>query len=147
MRSSIAKATDEPVQPAVTDILDVSGSKTVVAIERAADILLHFGRSDRADLGVTDIANDLGMSKAAVHRVLASLRTRNLIVIDPETRRYSIGPSAMMLGLSACSGWMYADWPVLSLRRLPKIRTKQRPSRFGRATFGSMLIRSLRNAK
>lgn len=100
-RSSTARSGDEPNRSSVTDILDVNGSKTVAAIERAADVLLHFGRSNRADLGVTDIANDLGMSKAAVHRILASLRTRNLIVIDPDTRRYSIGPSAMMLGLSA----------------------------------------------
>lgn len=83
------------------ELSDVNGSKTVAAVERAADVLLYFTRSDAPDLGVTDIATGLGLSKAAVHRLLASLRTRNLVIIDERTRRYSLGPSALMLGLSA----------------------------------------------
>lgn len=86
------------------ELADVNGSKTVASVERAADILLHFTRTDRPDLGITDIANDLGLSKAAVHRLLASLRTRNLVALDPTTRRYSLGASALMLGLSALDG-------------------------------------------
>lgn len=79
------------------------GSQTVAAIERAADVLLHFTKVHSADLGVTDIANDLGISKAAVHRVLASLRSRDLIQLDEGTRRYSLGPASLTLGLSALS--------------------------------------------
>jgi IclR family acetate operon transcriptional repressor len=83
------------------ELSDVNGSKTVAAVERAADVLLCFARSDTPDLGVTDIANGLGLSKAAVHRLLASLRTRNLVVLDERTRRYSLGPALLMLGLTA----------------------------------------------
>lgn len=83
------------------ELSDVNGSKTVAAVERAADVLLCFARSDGPDLGVTDISTALGLSKAAVHRLLASLRTRNLVVLDERTRRYSLGPALLMLGLSA----------------------------------------------
>jgi IclR family transcriptional regulator, acetate operon repressor len=78
-------------------------SQTVAAIERAADILLYFTKVHSPDLGITDIANNLGIAKAAVHRVLASLRSRELISLDEHTRRYSLGPAALALGLSALS--------------------------------------------
>jgi IclR family acetate operon transcriptional repressor len=100
------------------DLADVNGSKTVASVERAADILLHFAHTDRPDLGVTDIANDLGLSKAAVHRLLSSLRTRNLVSLDPNTRRYSLGASALMLGLSALHG---LDVRRLASAELPAI--------------------------
>jgi DNA-binding IclR family transcriptional regulator len=41
------------------------------------------------------------MSKAAVHRLLASLRSRGLVTLDDRTRRYSLGPNAVMVGLRA----------------------------------------------
>jgi DNA-binding IclR family transcriptional regulator len=100
------------------ELADVNGSKTVASVERAADILLHFTHTDRSDLGITDIANDLGLSKAAVHRLLASLRTRNLVALDPTTRRYSLGTSSLMLGLSALNG---LDVRRLASAELPAI--------------------------
>lgn len=75
-------------------------SQTVAAVERAADVLLYFTQVGSATLGVTDIAVALGLSKAAVHRLLASLRSRGLIALDEETRRYSLGPAALVLGLA-----------------------------------------------
>jgi IclR family transcriptional regulator, acetate operon repressor len=79
------------------------GSQTVAAVERAADVLLHFTRVPSPDLGVTEIATDLGIAKAAVHRVLASLRFHELVQLDEHTRRYSLGPAALSLGLAALS--------------------------------------------
>ncbi|WP_326552088.1 IclR family transcriptional regulator [Micromonospora sp. NBC_01813] len=76
-----------------------SPSATIAAVERAADVLLLFGRMPGDDLGVTEIADELGLSKAAVHRVLASLRGRGLISLDESTRRYSLGLEALRLGL------------------------------------------------
>jgi DNA-binding IclR family transcriptional regulator len=84
------------------DDLEVEGrsSQTVAAVERAADVLLHFTQVDSPTLGVTDISTALGLSKAAVHRLLASLRSRGLIAFDDEARRYSLGPMALVLGLT-----------------------------------------------
>ena len=75
-----------------------SGSQTVATVERAADILVLFTESDSPTLGVTEIAEKLNTSKAAVHRILASLRSRHLIHLDEESRRYSLGTTAMRLG-------------------------------------------------
>lgn len=77
-----------------------SGSATIATVERAADVLLHFVTMPRPNLGITEIAEELGLSKAAVHRILASLRSRGLIDLDEQTRRYSLGVAAMRLGLA-----------------------------------------------
>ena len=73
-------------------------SQSIAAVERAIDVLLLFGRDTRPDLGVTEISTDLGLSKAAVHRILTSLRSRDLITLDPATRRYALGPASLSLG-------------------------------------------------
>lgn len=76
------------------------GSATIATVERAADVLLLFTETPGPDLGVTEIADALGLSKAAVHRVLASLRSRDLVALDERTRRYSLGVASMRLGLT-----------------------------------------------
>ncbi|MFE0424797.1 IclR family transcriptional regulator, partial [Streptomyces sp. NPDC058953] len=53
-----------------------------------------------ATLGVTEIADRLGLSKPTVHRILTSLRLRGLVELDEETRRYALGLSIMRLGLA-----------------------------------------------
>ncbi|MGA4545219.1 IclR family transcriptional regulator [Uniformispora flossi] len=72
--------------------------KSIAAVERAIDVLLLFGRSGRPDLGVTEIAQELGITKGAVHRILTALRSRRLVAADPATRRYALGPAAVALG-------------------------------------------------
>jgi IclR family transcriptional regulator, acetate operon repressor len=74
--------------------------QTIATVERAADVLVHLAAQNQPTFGVTEIADALGMSKAAVHRILASLRTRGLIDLDEATRRYSLGVTAMNLGLA-----------------------------------------------
>lgn len=73
-------------------------SQTIAAVERAIDVLLLFASAGRAELGVTEIAGELGLSKAAVHRILTSLRSRDLISLDTDSRRYRLGPAALSLG-------------------------------------------------
>jgi IclR family acetate operon transcriptional repressor len=81
-----------------------SGGQAIAAVQRAADVLLLFANGERATLGVTEIAKELGYSKAVVHRILNSLRTRELVTIDDETHRYSLGPAAVGLGLTYLEG-------------------------------------------
>jgi len=85
-------------------------SQTVATVERAADVFVLFAEPGSRTLGVTEIAEKLAMSKAAVHRILSSLRLRGLIELDEETRRYSLGLTTMRLGLA------YLD--RLDIRRL-----------------------------
>lgn len=75
-------------------------TQTVATVERAADVLVLFTESAGPTLGVTEIAASLGLSKAAVHRILASFRSRGLVTLDEESRRYALGPMAMRIGLA-----------------------------------------------
>jgi len=77
-----------------------SGTTSLGAIERATGVLGLFVESRKPQLGVTEIATTLGLSKAVVHRVLTSLRAAELIELDPSTRRYQLGVGALGLGLA-----------------------------------------------
>lgn len=72
--------------------------QSIAAVERALDVLLHFARSSELSLGVTEISTELAMPKAAVHRILSSLRSRDLIAFDPRSRRYLLGAASVVLG-------------------------------------------------
>ena len=68
----------------------------VASVGRAADVLFCLGRG-RGARGVTAVASDLGISKAVVHRILMSLLQRDLVAVDANTRRYSLGPGVLKL--------------------------------------------------
>lgn len=70
------------------------------ALERGADVLLLFANSGEPSLGVTQIAHHLGLSKAVVHRILSALRNKGLVELDEASRRYSLGPVIISLGLT-----------------------------------------------
>lgn len=89
---------EECVVPGIVVEAEETGSKSIAAVERAIDVLLLFGRSGRPDMGVTEIAQELGITKGAVHRILTALRSRRLVTADPTTRRYALGPAAVALG-------------------------------------------------
>jgi DNA-binding IclR family transcriptional regulator len=91
-------STAQPADADVPAARSTGQSQSIAAVERALDVLLYFGRSPKADHGVTEVASELGLSKAAVHRILTSLRSRGLIHLDERTRRYSLGASALGLG-------------------------------------------------
>ncbi|MFG2088900.1 MULTISPECIES: IclR family transcriptional regulator [unclassified Spirillospora] len=74
--------------------------QTIATVERAADVLMYFAEQRSATLGVTEVATALGLSKAAVHRILTSLRGHGLIELNEATRRYSLGIGAMKLGVA-----------------------------------------------
>ena len=74
--------------------------QTIVAIERAADVLALFADADEPTLGVTEIAQSLRLSKAVVYRILSSFRTKGFVDLDETSRRYSLGPRALHIGLA-----------------------------------------------
>ncbi|OGX68179.1 MAG: IclR family transcriptional regulator [Paenibacillus sp. RIFOXYA1_FULL_44_5] len=63
---------------------------TVRAVERALDVLSCFTASD-TDLSLTDIAARVQLHKSTVHRLLASLESKEYIVRDPGTEKYRLG--------------------------------------------------------
>jgi IclR family transcriptional regulator, acetate operon repressor len=64
--------------------------------ERVAEVLLAVA-DDHPRAGVSDIARQLGLSKAVVHRILRSLAQRDLLAPAPGGA-YRLGPAAAGLG-------------------------------------------------
>ena len=80
--------------------MEERGSQTIATVERAIDVLMLFTKTKQATLGVTEIASELVMSKAAVHRILSSLKAKGLLEVHDESRRYALGPANLALGLA-----------------------------------------------
>ena len=95
----------------------------LATIERALAVLDLMVSSDRPDLGVSEIARELDLSKAVVHRVLMTLVARDYVQADPTSRRYRLGPMALVLGSA------YLD--RLDLRSLALPRLQELSSRTG----------------
>jgi IclR family acetate operon transcriptional repressor len=70
-----------------------------MSVGRTLDVLTLLSVGPRRTLGVTDIASELGLSKAVVHRILTGLRSRELVHLGLD-RRYALGPGALALGLA-----------------------------------------------
>ncbi len=76
---------------------DISSAQ---GVERALEVLSLFASSDSPTLGVTEISQALGLSKAVVHRVLSAFKLKGFISMDPVSHRYRLGPQILVLGLT-----------------------------------------------
>ena len=56
-----------------------------------------FASADQFDLGVTETARELGLSKAVVHQVLTTLTAKGFV---EDSRRYRLGPALLSLGVA-----------------------------------------------
>lgn len=92
--------------------------RTVNGVERALDVLLLFSRSPEPELGVSEIARQLGLSKAVVHRILTTLCSRQLVTLNETNRRYVLGPAALALGRAFLSQVDVRDLAREPMRRL-----------------------------
>lgn len=68
------------------------------SVRAAARLLCTFSASDR-ELGVSELARRLGLSKSAVHRLLTTLASEHLIERNPHTGRYRLGIKLYELGM------------------------------------------------
>ena len=100
---------------------DTSNGSSLGSIERATAVLDLFVQSQQPSLGVTEIANTLGLSKAVVHRVLTSLRAAELIELEPSSRRYQLGVGALALGLAYLERVDVRDRARPALQRLTEL--------------------------
>lgn len=68
---------------------------SVRAVDRALDVLLCFRSRD--ELGLTEISKLVGLHKSTVHRLLATLESRDFVRRETNTDRYRIGWSILEL--------------------------------------------------
>lgn len=78
-----------------------SPTETPTASVARVTALLDTFAEARTDLGVTEIATQLGLAKSVVHRLVSALARAGYLSQTPNTRRYSLGPRATRLGQAA----------------------------------------------
>jgi DNA-binding IclR family transcriptional regulator len=69
---------------------DVDLSELVRAVDRALDILLSFTQ-EKPVLSLTEISEEVGMSKSTVHRLLATLQGKRFLIRNTATGKYHLG--------------------------------------------------------
>jgi DNA-binding IclR family transcriptional regulator len=75
----------------------------IQSVERAAAILNALG-SGTPRLGVTEIADRVGLPKPTVHGLLRTLEKHDLVAQDPDSGKYSLGPGVLQLGNAFLDG-------------------------------------------
>jgi DNA-binding IclR family transcriptional regulator len=94
-------------------------ARSVIAVERACDVLLAVAASSSGPLGIKDVAGTLGLSPSTVHRLLAALLKRGLVEQDAATRRYSIGHRLMDVTLERLR---HLELPAVALPHMRRLR-------------------------
>lgn len=98
--------------------------QTIAGVERALDVLNLFADEGVTDLGVTEVAEKLDLSKAVVHRILSSFTAKEYVELDEDTRRYRLGPRILTLGLSYLDRMDVRDIARDALRELVERTTE-----------------------
>jgi len=75
----------------------------IQSVQRAVQILGVLG-SGTPRLGVTEIAERVGLPKPTVHGLLRTLAADDLVAQDPDTGKYSLGPGVLQLGNAYLDG-------------------------------------------
>lgn len=75
-------------------------------VHNVIDVLRCFS-AEKALVGVTEIADQVGLHKSSVSRLLATLESEGWVVQDPATRKFQLG-----LGLIAIAGPLLANLSV-----------------------------------
>ena len=81
------------------DTLEDNAGAGLASVDLVLDLMERLAASPRPR-GVSDLARDLGISKARAHRHLRALVQRGYVRQDPESERYEIGIKLLSLGES-----------------------------------------------
>lgn len=87
------------------------------AVDRAVEVLQALGRRS---MSFSELTQALGLPKATVHRLLKALARHQLVVQQPESDRYMLGP-----GLFQLSSHLVADYRQLTQAAEPHMRALQ----------------------
>ena len=70
----------------------------VPAVERAIRVLHLFKNGGKAEYGVSEISQALGLNKSTAHAILNTLVHYHFLAQNEATRRYRLGPALAELG-------------------------------------------------
>jgi DNA-binding IclR family transcriptional regulator len=74
-------------------------ARTIQSLERAAAILRLLAGGERR-LGLSDVADSLGLAKGTAHGILRTLQNEGFVEQDPASGRYQLGAELLRLGNS-----------------------------------------------
>ena len=66
----------------------------IQSVRRATQVLRELARGGPR-LGVTELAERVGLAKPTVHALLRTLEADGLVLQDPETGKYLLGPGLL----------------------------------------------------
>jgi DNA-binding IclR family transcriptional regulator len=75
----------------------------IQSVQRAVQILRELARTG-GRLGVTELAERIGVAKPTVHAMLRTLESEGLVVQDTESSKYGLGPGLVHLGNAYLDG-------------------------------------------
>jgi IclR family pca regulon transcriptional regulator len=87
------------------------------SLERGLAILSAF-RSGRPDLGISDLAREIGLGRSTTHRYVATLAALGYLQQDRTTRKYRLGPRVLDLGFSAINSMELRELAAPHLQQL-----------------------------
>ena len=87
-------------------------------IRKAMQILAHLVDSSGPDRGVRELARDMGIPAATVHRILSALADEDVVTSDDLTGRWSLGPEFWRLALRGGTKLRVSAMAVSHLERL-----------------------------
>jgi DNA-binding IclR family transcriptional regulator len=71
------------------------------SIERALLLMREIAAHNRSGSRLLDLATRTGLQRPTVHRMLKCLTVQDMVLQDPDTHRYYLGPMIFELGLTA----------------------------------------------
>src|ERR1700677_1146445 len=88
----------------ILSLFDITEKDSMIqSVERAAAILAALG-SGTPRLGVTEIAERVGLAKPTTHGLLRALVAHDLVAQDPASGKYSLGAGVLQLGNAYLDG-------------------------------------------
>ncbi|MFF8614577.1 IclR family transcriptional regulator [Streptomyces sp. NPDC015350] len=85
----------------MVDVNHPSTTEALASVTKALDVLVLVHR--RGEIGVTETARELGISRSTARRILVTLQSSGFVLHDPGQRGYSPGPRLVSMGLDAIS--------------------------------------------
>jgi DNA-binding IclR family transcriptional regulator len=88
------------------DAARLSGTQS---IERALTLMREIAAHNRMGSRLLDLASRTGLQRPTVHRMLKCLTLENMVLQDPDSHRYYLGPMVFELGLTAAPRFNLRD--------------------------------------
>ena len=88
------------------------------AVERALEIIECF-TEENYELGISDIAKKVALSKATTYRIIKTMEAKGYVVQEPVTQKYRLGPRVLRLSSLFLTG---LDFRRIALPYMHKVR-------------------------